>query len=203
MIGLLLMSLGLTLMIKADLGMSPWGVFQLGISYKFGIPFGLGVQIVGFFLLFIAYFLGKIKPKPGTIVNMIIVGIIIDFIFYPVIPFFTILWQQIVFMVLSTFILAAGTSIYMSADLGAGPRDSLMMAIFVITNKSLRFIRTVMEITVLVIGFFIGGKIGAGTVIYALTFGALMHASFKLLKRLPLNLVRIDILKYKETRDEY
>ena len=77
MIGLVFMSLGLTLMIKADLGMSPWGVFQLGISYKFGIPFGLGVQIVGFFLLFIAYFLGKIKPKSGTIVNMIIVGIII------------------------------------------------------------------------------------------------------------------------------
>ena len=199
-IGLLILAAGMTLMLKAELGMFPWGVFQLGISIQFNVPFGFSTQASGFFVIAIAYLTGKVKPRLGTLVNMILVGFFIDYILYPVIPSYTILWQQIIVMIISILLGSFGTAVYMSADLGAGPRDSLMMALYIRTHKSLRVVRSSLEITVLVIGYFLGGKVGLGTFIFAVSTGPILQASLKLLKLFPINLVRVDILKHRKSK---
>ncbi len=198
-VGLLILSAGITLMLKADVGMFPWGVFQLGVSIQLNIPFGVSLQLVGLFVIILAYLVGKVKPRLGTLANMILIGFFIDYIFYPIIPFYTIFWQQIVMMVLSILMSSAGTAVYMSADLGAGPRDSLMMAFYIVTRKSLRVVRSSLKITVLIIGYFLGGKVGLGTLIFAVLSGLILQACLKLLRLLPLNLIRVDILKQRES----
>ena len=199
-IGFFILAAGITLMLKSDLGMFPWGVFQHGISIQFNIPFGFSIQAAGLFVLAIAYLLGKVKPRLGTLANMILLGYFIDYILYPVIPTYTILWQQIIMMSLSMILCSFGTAVYMSADLGAGPRDSLMMALFLRTKKSLRVVRSALEITVLVIGYFLGGKVGLGTFIFAVSAGPTLQASLKLLKLFPINLIKVDILKQKVSK---
>ena len=199
--GLLLLAFGITLMVKANAGMFPWGVFQHGISVHFNIPFGFSIQVVGIFVIALAYLIGKIKPRFGTIANMILAGFFIDYVFYPIIPEYSILWQQIVMMLASTILCVIGTGIYMSADLGAGPRDSLMMALYIRIKASLRVVRTLLEIFVLIVGYFFGGKVGFGTIFYAVVFGPMLQIFLKLLKLFPINLVRVDILEQKSAKD--
>lgn len=199
--GLFFMSFGMTMMVKADIGMSPWGVLHLGTSGQLNIPFGFTTQVVGFLVIVIAYFIGKVKPTAGTIVNMILIGFFIDYIWYPLIPFINVFWEQIVVSLIGIIISGIGTAVYLSADLGAGPRDSLMMALYLMINKSIRFVRTSLEITVLIMGFLLGGKVGIGTLLFALLFGATLQSSLRLLKLFPGNLIKVDILKQKKIKD--
>jgi len=197
-IGIFILAFGVNMMVKADIGMNPWSVFQLGLCNIFHIPFGLSIQIVGFVLIIFSFLIGKIKPRAGTIVNMILGGFFIDNLFYPIIPFVSGLWTQIMLMLIGIIITAIGSALYISADLGAGPRDSLMIAIYFITNKSIGFVRTGLEAIVLLIGFLMGGKVGIGTILFVLLFGAFLQISLKFLKLFPLNVVRVDVLNRKD-----
>jgi uncharacterized membrane protein YczE len=168
-IGLFLLALGIVRILKSNLGMSPWNVFHVGtINY---LPLSLGriTQITGVILIILSFFLG-VYPGTGTILNMILVGFFIDVVN----PFVAVIHRlPFRFLSLSTgiMLIALGTGLYINSNLGAGPRDSLMLGLIKKTEKSVRFIRASIEITVLVIGFLLGGPVGIGTVVFSLSIG--------------------------------
>jgi len=195
--GLILCSLGLTGLVKADFGMGPWGVFQIALCEQIGFSFGVSIQIVGVALLFFSYIIAKIIPSAGTIVNMYIVGIYVDYLFFPYIQYFNGFIIQFAVCLGSVVIFSIGSAVYLSADLGAGPRDSLMMAIFMRTQFSLRKVRTFLEVTVLIIGWLMGGPVGIGTVLFAFLVGPILQANLAFFPHLPFRLNRGDILNQK------
>ena len=166
------MTLGLVLVIVANLGSAPWDVLHIGLYKQFGLTIGSWSIIVGVFVLISSAFLAKAFPKTGAFLNMLLCGIFIDM--YMLIPWLdtpeTILGQFI--MLTSGIILNAyGMAIYISANVGTGPRDSLMLALMQRTGLKVQWIRLIMEVTVLAVGWMLGGPVGIGTVILSLSIG--------------------------------
>ncbi|WP_449537088.1 YczE/YyaS/YitT family protein [Ferdinandcohnia sp. Marseille-Q9671] len=171
-IGLLIMSLGVVLIIKADLGASPWDVLHIGLYKQIGLTIGSWSIIVGFLVLFISAFLTKRLPQIGAFLNMISVGIFIDM--YMMIPFFVTpesTTGKIIMLFLGLMINGYGMGIYISARVGAGPRDSLMLALTEITSWKVQYIRSGMEVIVLTVGWLLGGPVFLGTLVYCVGIG--------------------------------
>lgn len=166
------MSLGIVMIIKADLGASPWDVLHIGLYKQIGLTIGTWSIIVGFFILFLSSFLLKRLPQIGAFLNMISVGIFIDM--FMMVPFlvtpetFT---GKIMMLLLGLLINGYGMGIYISAKVGAGPRDSLMLALTEISKWKVQYIRLGMEITVLTIGWLLGGPVFVGTLVYCVGIG--------------------------------
>ena len=177
--GLLIMSFGTVLLILADLGASPWDVLHIGLYYQFGLTIGSWNIITGFLVLAVSALLLKAIPQFGAFLNMILVGLFIDM--YMLIPFLhtplTFLGQVVMF-VCGLLINCYGMGIYISAQFGAGPRDSLMLAITSKTRWKVGSVRGVMEVLVLVIGWKLGGPVFWGTIMIGLMIG--MIANFAL-----------------------
>lgn len=172
--GLLIMSLGIVLLIKADFGAPPWDVFHVGLYYQFGLTIGTWSIIVGFIILAISAAIAGQFPQIGAFLNMVLVGLFIDMYF--MLPFLQTpeTWTGKFFMFLSgTVINAYGMGIYISARLGAGPRDSLMLAVTSRTGWKVQYVRVAMEILVLFFGWLLGGPVFIGTVLYSLFIGPL------------------------------
>lgn len=170
--GLLIMSLGIVLTIKADLGVSSWDVLHIGLYYQLGLTIGTWTIVTGAVVLFVAILLTKKPPKLGAFINMLSVGIFIDL--YLMMPFFqtpkSIIGQWIMLMI-GIVVLGYGMGLYISANCGAGPRDSLMISLVDKTGKSITFIRGYIEIIVLFFGWLLGGPVFIGTIITTLTIG--------------------------------
>ena len=149
-IGLLVMSLGIVLIILSDFGASPWDVLHVGLFYQLGLTIGTWSIVVGLFILGVSAIITREWPKFGAYLNMIMVGIFIDM--YMLLPFLTEpdgwLGKTAMFFV-GMIIYAYGMGIYLSAQLGAGPRDSLMLAMTDITGWKVANVRRIMEVTVL------------------------------------------------------
>ncbi|MFT4412750.1 YczE/YyaS/YitT family protein [Fredinandcohnia humi] len=171
-IGLLIMSLGIVLIIKANLGASPWDVFHIGLYKQLGLTIGSWSIIVGFFILFVSSLLLKRLPQIGAFLNMIFVGIFIDM--YMMIPFFgtpSSLTGKIIMLLTGVIVNGYGMGIYISSRVGAGPRDSLMLALTELTKWKVQYIRTGIEIIVLSIGWILGGPVFWGTIVYSVAIG--------------------------------
>lgn len=170
-IGFFILAIGIVANLYANLGTSPWGVLHVGLADI--TPFTLGqiTQIVGLVIVIASWFLG-FSPGFGTITNMITIGFFIDLVIaWNIIPTQTqIIWQTVQ-LILSIIILGGGVFLYLRAQLGAGPRDGLMVALATKFNRSISYIRIPMDITVVILGFLLGGPLGVGTVISALTLG--------------------------------
>ncbi|MFD2680739.1 YczE/YyaS/YitT family protein [Bacillus seohaeanensis] len=176
-IGLLVLSLGITLTIKGkDLGIAPWDVFHYGLFEKFGLTIGTWSIIVGLFILLITGLASKSFPKIGAFLNMVLIGVFID-IFNYIIPDPEAYWMQAIVFVAGIFVIGYGVGLYISADLGAGPRDSLMLLITEKTGWKIQWVRNGMESTIFFFGWLIGGPIGVGTVIIALFQGTVVGFS--------------------------
>lgn len=171
-IGLLIMSLGIVMIIKADLGASPWDVLHIGLYKQIGLTIGSWSIIVGFFVLFLSSFLLKRLPQIGAFLNMIAVGIFIDM--FMMVPFLvtpeTII-GKLLMLLFGLLINGYGMGIYISAKVGAGPRDSLMLALTEITKWKVQYIRLGMEIIVLTMGWLLGGPVFVGTLVYCVGIG--------------------------------
>ena len=177
--GLFLASIGTVMMIHANIGLFPWGTLNAGLVDVTGISFGTWSQITGLIII-IVMALFKYYPGIGTLLDMIFVGYFIDIlersalIDYP---------DTLAFKILSSlvglFILSYGMSLYMSCGLGAGPRDGLMLMLIQRTGKSVTFVKTVLEITVMAIGLLLGGPFGIGTIMLALLGGKVLSLVFK------------------------
>ena len=167
-----LLGFAISLTIRADLGLAPWDVLHQGISRHTGVPIGTVGIAVGLLVLLAWIPLGE-RIGLGTILNVICIGASIDvaLLLLPETSGTTIRWAE---LALGTFLIGPGMGLYLSCDLGAGPRDGIMTA-FVDRGLSLRVVRTVMEITVLAAGFALGGTVGIGTVLIALSLGPNIH----------------------------
>jgi len=176
--GLFIIANGIVFTIRADLGVNPWDVFHIGIANQTGFTIGRVMQGVGLILIAVSYVL-KVRLYIGTVLNMIFLGLFVDLIIgWGYVPCFELLWQRIPLYLAGVVLFGLGIAFYISANLGAGPRDSLMLALTKASRFRVGTIRTFMEITVATIGFFLGGPLGLGTVIFALSIGLFMELGF-------------------------
>jgi uncharacterized membrane protein YczE len=173
LVGLFIFASGVVFLLKSNLGMGPWNTFHVGITTQVPLTLGRVTQVVGLVIIIFSIFLGM-YPGIGTILNMILIGLFVD-IMNPVIPFGSNILIQILMLGAGITLIGMGSGLYINSNLGAGPRDSLMLGLSEKTGKSIRLVRNSMEITVLVIGFFLGGPVGVGTVAFALAIGPLVQ----------------------------
>lgn len=179
-LGLLLYGLGIIITMKANIGYAPWEVLHSGISQTFGISIGLVNTGVGTLIVLIVFLMGE-KIGIGTIFNMFMIGLFMDLIlFLDFIPTIQNWWFGLVMLVLGLFTIAFGTYFYISSAFGAGPRDSLMVAVTRKTGWPIGLCRAVLEVSVVIIGYFLGGMVGIGTLISAFTIGACIQITFKI-----------------------
>ena len=180
-IGLILFAIGETLLITANQGVSPWTVLAQGISFQFNLSIGITTFIVSLVVLFFWYPL-KQKPGLGTILNIILISIVID-LTIPILPYPKTFFYQISQSIIAVFIVGLGSAFYLTANLGPGPRDGLMTGLQNLTNQPIALIRTVIEVSVVFIGFYLGGIVGIGTLLFAFGIGpSISLAIFLVLK---------------------
>ena len=167
--GLFLFGLNISLMIRAELGLGPWDAFHVGLAQVTGLSVGLIIIVIGV-LVVLGTLLIRVRPGPGTVANMIMVGIFADLLL-PVIPVASGVSWSWAFLFSGIALCGLATGIYIGAGYGAGPRDSLMVGIAERSGWSIRRVRTLIEVSVLGLGWMMGGKIGIGTVVFTLTIG--------------------------------
>ncbi|SDC64798.1 MULTISPECIES: YczE/YyaS/YitT family protein [unclassified Candidatus Frackibacter] len=183
-IGLFIVSIGIVLTIKADLGVSPWDVFHIGLTKYFDVlTVGRASQLTGLIVITLSYILGQIKPNIGTVINMLLVGFMIDFVM-TVIPEPTILGYRYIYLIAGTILFGLGAGIYISSHCGTGPRDSLMMALDRKLDINIQWVRSGMELAILILGYFLGGPVGIGTVCIAIGIGPVVGFSLDLMENL-------------------
>jgi uncharacterized protein len=181
-LGLFLYAVGIVMTINANLGLSPWDVFHQGLSKNIGITMGQASISMGIIIVIINCILGE-RIGWGTLSNMLFIGMFMDILMLNnLIPIFDNVILRIIMMLLGMFIIGTASFLYISVGLGSGPRDGLMIALTKRTGKSVRFIRNCIEITVLVAGIALGGKIGIGTPIMAFMIGPAVQFAFKVYK---------------------
>jgi len=182
--GLFIVAGGIVFTINANLGVNPWDVLHIGIATQTGLTIGRVIQGIGLLLVAVSYFFG-VKIYVGTILNMIFLGLFVDLIIdWGYVPQPDLLWQRIILYISGVVVFGFGVAIYISANLGAGPRDSLMLALTRAAKIRVGTIRTLMEITAATIGYFLGGPLGIGTVIFALTIGVFMEVGFSVIRKI-------------------
>lgn len=180
MLGLFIFGLALAMMIKARIGIPPWDVLGQGISKTFGITFGQATIVVSAIVL-LAWIPLRVKPGIGSIMNAICIGLFAD-IWMNYLPEFDNYWSNLLMFLLGVCTIAFATGLYISAKLGSGPRDGLMIGTQRALGWPLWLVRTMYEGTVLVVGFLLGGQVREGTLIFAVTIGYLMQSALKFFK---------------------
>ena len=180
LLGLFIFGLSLALMVKAHIGIPPWDVLGQGISKTFGITFGQSTILVSAIVL-LAWIPLKVKPGLGSVLNALCIGLFVDF-WLPYIPEFENYWSNLLMFLLGMCTVAFATGLYISAELGSGPRDGLMLGTHKALGWPLWLVRTMYEGTVLIIGFLLGGQVREGTLIFAVCIGYLMQSSIKFFK---------------------
>jgi len=168
-LGLILFAIGETLLITANQGVSPWTVLAQGISFQSNLSIGVTTFIVSMFVLLLWYPLSQ-KPGLGTILNIILISIVID-LTTPILPYPKSFFLQIIQSVVAVFIVGLGSGFYLTANLGPGPRDGLMTGLQNLTNQPIALIRTIIEVSAVGVGFYLGGIVGIGTLLFAFGIG--------------------------------
>ena len=171
--GLILYGASMGLQIRAGLGLDPWDVFHQGVSEKTGLSFGTIVMITGAAVL-LAWIPLRQKPGIGTISNVFVIGFAVDATL-ALMPDVDPLGAQVSLLAISVVLNAIAGAAYIGAGLGPGPRDGLMTGLVRRTGGSVGRIRTGIELSVLAVGFALGGTVGLGTVVYALSIGPLLQ----------------------------
>ncbi len=183
-IGFMLFGLAITLMIRGNIGTSAWAVLEVALAQRIGISIGTMTVLMGFFVLTGAVLMRE-KMGWGTLGNILSIGPWED-LWLSIIPSVEKnLPLQIGMLLLAIFIMGLASAIYIGVDAGAGPRDSMMLAIKRTTGISIRAARAIIEVTVVTIGFFLGGPAGFGTLAYALLVGPSVQWGFKIFKVQP------------------
>lgn len=167
--GLVTCGLGIAFMVAADLGLAPWSVLDQGISEHTGIPIGTVSIIVGALVL-AAWIPLRERPGLGTVLNVLLIGTTID-VALLVLDTPASLAGRLAYLAIGVFLWGPGTGLYIGAGLGPGPRDGLMTGLSARGVGSIRLVRTGIEITALAVGMALGGSVGLGTLVFALTIG--------------------------------
>ena len=160
------------MILLAGLGVDPWDVFHQGLSRRLGLGVGTWAVIIGLIVLSLWIPLRQ-RPGVGTVCNVVVVGVVIDIMLAVFAPPHQIVVRWVLLLA-GVVLNGVATAAYIGAGLGPGPRDGLMTGLAA-RGHSVRVVRTAIELTVLGAGWVLGGTVGIGTVIYALSIGALAH----------------------------
>lgn len=173
LVGLFLYGFTMAMLVESTLGLDPWDVFHEGVAKQVPLTFGQVVIVTGAIVLLLWIPL-KQMPGIGTILNVIVIGLAADF-GIAVIDQPDNIWLRGLLLVGGVVGNGFAGALYIGAKLGSGPRDGLWLGLVRITGRSVRLWRTTIEVTVLAIGFVLGGTVGVGTVLYALTIGPIVQ----------------------------
>mgnify|MGYP000350788192 FL=1 len=181
LIGLILFGLGETMLIAANVGVSPWTVLAQGISIKTGYSIGISTFMVSIGVL-IFWIPLKQKPGIGTILNTIIISIVLD-VSLPYLPTPESFFLQALQVFIGVIIVGLGSGFYLISNLGPGSRDGLMTGLQKKTNLPIALIRATIEVSAVVFGFYLGGVVGIGTLVFAFGIGPAVSAGLFFVSR--------------------
>jgi uncharacterized membrane protein YczE len=186
--GLLLFALGVVFILESELGLSPWDVLNQGIAKHTPLSFGMANVAVGLTVLALGWALGG-RPGVGTVANAVLVGTFIQGL--TSIDAVSSLSDsgldvRIPLLLIGVTLIGPASAFYIGADLGAGPRDTLMLVGARRTGRRIGIVRAALELTALAIGIVLGGTFGVGTVLFALGIGPIVEYSFWVLERTPI-----------------
>jgi uncharacterized protein len=187
-LGLSIMTAGYAMVIRPGLGAAPWDIFHLGLSGQTEVPLSLVIQPTGLVIVLLNWSL-KIKPSLGMVLNMLSVGpILTSMLGLLQVP--QNLAGRWIMLVAGILVCGFGTALYISADMGPGPRDGLMVGLTRRFGLPVSIIKNGIDVTVALLGWQMGGPLGLGTVVVALSLGPSMQLGIYLVARL----ARFDLL---------
>ena len=178
LIGLYLVGLGLAMMIHTGLGVPPWDVLSQGLQVQTGWSFGTCAVVISGIVLMI-WIPIKQQPGIGTLINAVLIGPFAD-LSKPFMPELDGWLANLIWLLLGLISVALGGGLYISANLGAGPRDGLMVGLTRVSGRPFWLVRTIGEGLVLLTGWLLGGTVGVGTAIFAISIGTLMQYAMKM-----------------------
>lgn len=179
LLGLFLYGIAIALMVRAGIGVSPWDVLTQGLAKQTGLPFGLLTNLIGVVVLLLWIPIRQ-KPGIGTVLNVLLIGPSAQLGLW-IIPQQTVPLIQTLVFAGGLALLAIATGLYIGARLGPGPRDGLMTGLHRRTGWRIWIVRTLIEVTVLTIGWILGGQVGVGTLAFALLIGPMVNVTLPLL----------------------
>lgn len=182
--GLALFGVGVALQKEGRMGLAPWDVFHEGFAGVLGWQFGRALVLTSFLVLLLWIPLRQ-RPGIGTFLNAVEIGVVADLAIM-VLPEPDTLWIRIPFMLVGVLLVGIGSGYYIGAGLGPGPRDGLMTGLAARGMKVSRA-RTSVELSVLLIGWILGGSVGVGTLVFALSIGPIVARTIPLLHLAPLD----------------
>ena len=178
-IGLVIFGLGEALLIASGAGVSPWTVFAQGVSLHTQWSIGFATFVISALVLLLWIHCGK--TRNGTILNIIIISVVLD-VALPFLPRFDSLGLRLAEAAAGVVVTGIGGGIYLIANLGPGPRDGLMTGLQRVTGFPIAHVRGAIEVSVVIIGWFLGGVVGAGTLLFAFGIGPCVAASMSFLQ---------------------
>jgi uncharacterized membrane protein YczE len=187
-LGLALFATGIVLLLESGLGLSPWDVLNQGISEHTPLSFGTANVAVALLVLVVAWLLGA-RIGPGTVANAVLIGLFVDgLLAIDAVERLSdaSLVARVGMLVGGLVVIGAGSAFYIGANMGAGPRDSLMLVLAHRTRTRVGVVRTLLEAAVTAVGFVLGGTVGIGTLAFVVGIGPAIEAAFWLLDRSPL-----------------
>jgi uncharacterized membrane protein YczE len=173
-IGLVLYGVSLAMMVRADLGLAPWDVLHSGLAGLVPLTIGQVIVVLSFVVLLLWIPLREV-PGLGTVSNAVVIGLALDATL-GLLDAPGPLWARTALLVGGVLLNGLATALYIGSQFGRGPRDGLMTGLHRRTGRSLRLVRTGLEVTVVLLGLLLGGVAGLGTVLYALAIGPLTQA---------------------------
>lgn len=180
LLGIFILALGVSTVIRANLGVPTWDVLHIGLAKLIKLSIGRCIQIVGIIMVLMTAYFEKKRPSIGGILNILLVGFFVNNILdLNLIPSFTGLIQRSTLLLSGIILMGIGSGMYVASKLGAGPRDGMTLFLSKRFSISVRLSRTLLEITALTIGWLIGGPVALGTFISVPLIGPVMQASLK------------------------
>jgi uncharacterized membrane protein YczE len=179
-LGLFIYGIGIALMVHASIGVAPWDVLAQGISKQTGISFGQATIAVSVMVL-LSWIPLRVKPGIGSILNGLLLGVYADLIL-PLLPVLNGYWQQLAVFLAGLLIISFATGMYISCDMGKGPRDGLNTGLAQKLKLPFWQARSIVEIAVVSVGFAMGGQVREGTLIFAISIGYLNQLGLRLFK---------------------
>ncbi|MFC7555295.1 YitT family protein [Pseudoroseomonas wenyumeiae] len=171
--GLSLYGISMAMMVRANLGLDPWDVLHQGLAPRIGLSFGLTVNLLGLVVLALWWPLRQ-RPGLGTVLNILVIGTVTD-VALALIPSPDSYAARFALLGFGILLNGLAGGAYIGAGLGPGPRDGLMTGLCQRTGMPVKLVRTAIELAVLAVGWVLGGTVGLGTVLYAVSIGWVVH----------------------------
>ena len=179
LLGLIGYGFSMAVMVQANLGLDPWDVFHKGLAERTGMTLGTATALVGVVVL-LAWIPLRTRPGIGTVANVVVIAVVVD-LGIALLPAPDAMWIRVSMMLGAVVLNAVSTVLYIGAGLGPGPRDGLMTGIHSRLGWPIWLARGLVEGSVLLVGWLLGGTVGIGTVLFALLIGPLVHVALPLL----------------------